>query len=120
MARLSKEEHDRILESLATRGNADEEMMDLVGRLRADFDESLSVDVSETEREWERRYNDMRGERDRAIGERDESRRAYRERFFNGASDAQREAERIVDNQKQDSPRGMNALLGIEEEGDRI
>lgn len=113
MARLSKEEHDRILSEISERSNADTEMMDLVGRLRDDFDESLSVDLRETEDEWNRRLDEMRGERDRAIGERDEARRSYRERFF---SNAQREAEAIVDRQKDDSPRGINEVLGIDRE----
>lgn len=110
MARLSKEEHDSILQRLGDATNADSEMMDLIGRLRSDFDESLSVDLGETERAWTEKYNGMIGERDRAIGERDEARRAYRERFF---SNAQEEAQRIVDNQKEDSPRGTDYLLGI-------
>lgn len=107
MARLSKEEHDQILQSLSDSSNASPEMMELVDRLRSDFDESLSVDMTETVRDWENRYN-------QAIGERDEARRAYRERFF---SSAQQEAEQIVNRQKEDSPRGINEVLGIKEEG---
>lgn len=113
MARLSKEEHDNILSRLGEASNADAEMMDLIGRLRSDFDESLSVDLDETRREWEERYNGVVSERDKAIGERDEARRAYRERFF---SNAQEEAEKIVNNQKDDSPRGTDYLLGITRE----
>ena len=113
MARLTKEEHDSILQRLGDGTNADAEMMDLIGRLRSDFDESLSVDLNETERAWKERYDGVVGERDRAIGERDEARRAYRERFF---SNAQEEAEAIVNRQKEDSPRGTDAVLGITRE----
>lgn len=110
MARLSKEEHDKILSDFSEKANADPEMMNLIERLRADFDESLRVDLSETEREWKEKYDSMKSERDRAIGERDEARRSYRERFF---SNSQEEAKKIVKNQKMESPRGMNAILGI-------
>ena len=106
MARLTKEEHDNILRQLADEGNASPEMMDLVEKLRSDFDESLSVDMSETVRDWENRYNTV-------VGERDEVRRLYRERFFNNAVE---EAEKIVDRQKQESPRGVDELLGIKKE----
>lgn len=116
MARLSKEEHDSLLTRLSDGVNADSEMMDLVQRLRDDFDESLSVDVEEVRRDYESQLEGLRGERDRAIGERDESRKAYRERFFNPMKDAQLEAEKIVQNQKDDSPRGMAAVLGIKED----
>lgn len=106
MARLSKDEHDTILKQLADENNASPEMMDLIGRLRSDFDESLSVDMSETVRDWENRYNTV-------VGERDEARRLYRERFF---SNALEEAEKIVDRQKNESPRGVDELLGIKKE----
>lgn len=110
MARLSKKEHDGILSSLGEKANADPEMMGFIDRLRSDFDESLSVDLEESTRQWQEKYDGMKGERDKAIGERDEARRAYRERFF---SNAEREAEDIVNNQKQDSPRGTDYILGI-------
>lgn len=113
MARLSKEEHDEILGRLSDASNADPEMMDLVGRLRSDFDESLSVDVSEVERSWQEKYNALASERDTVIGERDEARRAYRERYF---SNAAAEAEAIVNREKKDSPKGMNEILGINKE----
>ena len=113
MARLSKEEHDSILNRISDAANADPEMMDLIGRLRSGFDESLSVDLSETERVWQERYDSVVGERDRAIGERDEARRSYRERFF---SNAEEEAQQIVDRQKDDSPRGTDYILGIKKE----
>ena len=114
MARLSKEEHDNILRQLGERTNADAEMMDLIGRLRSDFDESLSIDLGETERQWQERYNAVVAERDRAIGERDESRRVYRERFFGAPENARREAEQIVAEQANDTPKGVNEVLGIE------
>lgn len=106
MARLSKEEHDQILKSLSESANASPEMMDFIGKLRDDFDESLKVDSEETIREWENKYN-------RVVGERDEVRRAYRERFF---TSAETEAEKIVNREKEDSPRGINAVLGIKDE----
>lgn len=116
MARLSKEEHDNILRQLSDGINANTEMMDLIGRLRNDFDESLTVDLAETERQWQERYNTVVGERDRAIGERDESRRAYREAFFSAPENARREAEQIVDNQRNDTPRSVRDILGVEGE----
>lgn len=114
MARLSKDEHEKILADLSNSINAAPEMMDLVQKLRDDFDESLSVDVEEVRREYDGRINDITAERDKARGERDEARRQYRERFFNGSFDARREAEEIVDRQKADSPKGVRSLLGIE------
>lgn len=110
MARLSKEEHDEILQTLSDRTNADSEMMNFIDRLRSDFDESLSVDYDESTRQWQEKYSNMQSERDKAIGERDEARRAYRERFF---SNAKKESERIVDREKEDSPRGTDYILGI-------
>lgn len=110
MARLTKEEHDKILESISEGVNASPEVMDFISRLRSDFDESLSVDLDEARRDWEDRYNTAVSERDRAIGERDEARRAYRQRFF---SNAQEEAEKIVSRQKDDSPKGTDYVLGI-------
>lgn len=112
MARLTKAEHDGILENIGNVTNASPELMDLFDKLRADFDESLKVDTEEVAREWEGKYNSMVSERDRAIGERDEARRAYRDRFF-GSGDAAREAERIVDREKEDSPRTLDEVLGI-------
>lgn len=82
MARLSKEEHNGILEKISTAANLSPETMDLIDKLRSDFDESLSVDTEEVAKEWNDKLNAMKSERDKAIGERDESRRAYRERFF--------------------------------------
>lgn len=115
MARLSREEYDTIMRRLADGTNADTEMMDLIGRLRSDFDESLSVDLEETQRQWQERYDAVVGERDRAIGERDESRRAYRERFFDGPNNARQEAENIVRDQEMDTPRrGIRDLYGVE------
>ena len=113
MPRLSKEEHDNILKEISDKSNADPEMMDLIGKLRSDFDESLTVDLEETERKWNEKYSSIVSERDKAIGERDEVRRLYRERFF---TNAQVEAERIIKRQKEDSPRGMNDVLGIKDE----
>lgn len=116
MARLSKEEHDNILRQLGDGINANAEMMDLIGRLRSDFDESLQIDLGETERQWQERYDRVVGERDRAIGERNESRRAYRERFFAAPENARREAEQIVGEQRNDTPRTVRDVLGVEGE----
>lgn len=116
MARLSKEEHDNILRQLSDGINANAEMMDLIGRLRNDFDESLSVDVAETERQWQERYDNVTRERDTAIGERDEARRVYRERFFATPENARREAEQIVNNERNDTPRTVRDVLGVEGE----
>lgn len=111
MARLSKEEHEGYLSRLAEHANADTEMMDLIGKLRSDFDESLTVDMEEVRKEWESKYNTVISERDKAIGERDESRRAYRERFF--SSNREKEASQIMERERRDNPMGMNELLGI-------
>lgn len=116
MARLSKEEHDNILSRLSDASNAEPELMDFVDKLRSDFDESLSVDYSEVTKEWEDKYNAVVSERDKALSERDAARKAYRDRFF---TNAEREAEKIVKNQMDDSPKtpaGINEVLGIKEE----
>lgn len=124
MARLSKEAHDEILQKMSEGINADPEMMDLVDKLRSDFDESIAIDVDEVKRDYDDRLaamgeenerlrgeaDTMRTERDTAIGERDEARRQYRERFF----DARKEAEEIVAREKKDSPRGLSSVLNIE------
>lgn len=109
MVRMSKEDHEGILKEIADKTNAGPELMDLLGKLRSDFDESLVVDVSEVGKEWEDKFNSMKGERDKAIGERDEARRAYRERFFN----ASKEAEKIIDDKLPDSPMGIDKVLGL-------
>lgn len=118
MARLSKDDHENLLRQIADGTNATPEIMDLIQRLRDDFDESLTVDTREVTAEWEEKYNSMVGERDqviserdRAIGERDEARRQYRERFFN----AREEAEQIVNRQKADSPKGLKEVLNVKE-----
>lgn len=111
MARLSKDEHESLLQQIADGINASPEIMDLIQRLRDDFDESLKVDTREVTAEWEEKYNSAVTERDRAIGERDEARRQYRDRFFN----AREEAEQIVNRQKADSPKGLKEVLNVKE-----
>lgn len=118
MARLSKEEHEEIIRQLSEKSNADPEMMDFFDKLRADFEESIAVDWEEVKKEWEgkateaeSRAEQYRQERDTAIGERDEARRQYRERFFN----VREEAEQIVAREKKDSPRGLASVLNIKE-----
>lgn len=112
MARLTKEEHDRLLSEISEKTNASPEVMDLIGKLREDFDESLTVDTEEVTKEYETQLESLRGERDKAIGERDEARRAYRDRFFN----ADAEAERIVSREKKDSPKTIDEILTMKEE----
>lgn len=112
MARLTKEEHDRLLSEISEKTNASPEVMDLIGKLREDFDESLSVDTEEVTREYETQLENLRGERDKAIGERDEARRAYRDRFFN----VDEEAQRIVAREKKDSPKTIDEILTMKEE----
>lgn len=111
MARLSKDEHDNLLQQIADTTNASPEIMDLVQKLRDDFDESLQVDTEEITREWSEKYENLKSELDRTIGERDEARRQYRDRFFN----VQQEAEVIVERQKKDSPKSIADVLNIEE-----
>lgn len=118
MARLSKEEHDKIMQMIAEKTDNSQDIMEFIDRLRSDFDESLSVDWEETKKEMadkisaaEGRAEKFREERDRAIGERDESRRQYRERFFG----VREEAEQIVNREKKDSPRGLSDVLNIRE-----
>lgn len=113
MARLTTEEHEDILKRVSDGVNAGPEIMDLIARLREDFNESLSVDTEETVKAWEDKYNSAISERDKALGERDEARRAYRERFFSNAQD---EASKIVDRQKEDSPRTLDYALGLIQE----
>lgn len=111
MARLSKDDHENLLKQIADGANASPEIMDLIQRLRDDFDESLEVDTREVTAEWEEKYNSVVTERDRAIGERDEARRQYRDRFFN----AREEAEQIVNRQKADSPKSLREVLNVRE-----
>lgn len=118
MARLSRDEHEDLLRQIADGTNAPPEIMELIQKLRDDFDESLQVDTREVTAEWEEKYNSAVRERDQAIserdksiGERDEARRQYRERFFN----AREEAEQIVDRQKADSPKGLKEVLNLKE-----
>lgn len=116
MARLTKEQHDNILNRLSDASNAEPALMEFVDMLRRDFDESLSVDYSEVNKVWEEKYKNVVEERDKALTERDEARKAYRDRFF---TNADREAEKIVKNQKDESPKtpaGINEVLGIKEE----
>lgn len=102
MARLSKEEHEGLLSTISERVDADPGLLDLVGRLRSDFDESLEVDVSEVERQYQAQIEALTNERDSAVAERDEARRVYRERFFSSTPNAAINVER---------PKTLNDLL---------
>lgn len=108
MPRLTKEAHDDILKRLGEETNATPEVMDLLDSLRNDFDESLVVDT----KEWEDKLSSMTAERDKAIGERDEARKQYRERFWSGTRE---EAEAVVKDTMHDEPKtpSIEDILGI-------
>lgn len=65
MARLTKEEHNKLMELLMGEEQNDE-MDELIKKLRDDFDESLRVDKKEVEDEdiesegkWKAKYDDL-------------------------------------------------------------
>lgn len=111
MARMTKQEHEQVLEKLAGTNIVSEEISSLVDKLRSDFDESISVDVDEVRKDYENKIKEAQDNYNRVLGERDEARRLYKERFF---SNAQEEAQQIVDRTKKDSPKGIRSVLGME------
>lgn len=60
--RITKSEHDSILKQLSEQTDATPEMMELIDKLRNDFDESLSVDLEEVKKDYEKngRWNCIR------------------------------------------------------------
>lgn len=84
MARLTKEEHDKIMDRLMG-DEQNDEVDELIRKLRADFDESLRVDKKEAKEDsYKEKYDVLY--------------RKYKERFL----DAKEEMKEAKEEQKED------------------
>lgn len=110
MARLTKEEHDKIMDRLMG-DEQNDEVDELIRKLRADFDESLRVDKKEAKEDVEDRGDKevSRKEVDDSYKDKyDELYRKYKERFLNAKEEMKEAKEEQKEDVKEDSKKGKS------------
>ena len=108
MARLTKEEHDKIMDRLMG-DEQNDEVDELIRKLRADFDESLRVDKKEAKEDVEDRGDKevSRREVEDSYKEKyDALYRKYKERFLDAKEEMKEAKEEQKKDVKKDSKKG--------------
>jgi hypothetical protein len=108
MARLTKEEHDKIMDRLMG-DEQNDEVDELIRKLRADFDESLRVDKKEAKEDVEDRGDKevSRREVEDSYKEKyDDLYRKYKERFLDAKEEMKEAKEEQKEDVKEDSKKG--------------
>lgn len=98
MARLTKEEHDKIMDRLMG-DEQNDEVDKLIRKLRADFDESLRVDKKEAKEDVEDRGDSYKEKYDDLY-------RKYKERFLDAKEEMKEAKEEQKEDVKEDSKKG--------------
>lgn len=108
MARLTKEEHDKIMDRLMG-DEQNDEVDELIRKLRADFDESLRVDKKEAKEDVEDRGDKEVSHReveDSYKEKYDALYRKYKERFLDAKEEMKEAKEEQKEDVKEDSKKG--------------
>lgn len=77
---MTKDEYRTVVSLVSEKLGADPENQTLVGQLLGHFDSS-EKEVNDLKSDYEKKLSAITSERDKFLGERDEARRAYKERF---------------------------------------
>lgn len=79
---MTKDEYRTVVSLVSEKLGADPENQTLVGQLLGHFD-STEEEINSLKLDYEKKISTITSDRDKFLGERDEARRAYRERFSN-------------------------------------